>query len=94
MIFKGVQNIPALKDGAHLDATVGVSPKGWITSELFQKWLEQFIKSLPPARPVLLLVDSHVSHLSPEALQTAEENLDNNSNISVTYDSCAPASRC
>jgi hypothetical protein len=66
IICKNVQNILALKDGAHLDAAVGVSPKGLITSELFLKWLEQFIRSLPPAWPALLLMDSHEFHLSPE----------------------------
>ena len=74
IIFKGVQNIPALKEGAHLDSMVAVSKKGWITSELFLQWLEMFVKSLPPARPVILIMDSHATHLSPEALKMAEEN--------------------
>jgi hypothetical protein len=66
IIFKNMQNILALKDGAHLDAAVGVSPKDLITSELFLKWLEQFIRSLPPAWPAFLHMDSHAFHLSPE----------------------------
>lgn len=74
IIFKGVQNIPALKTGAHCDAMVEVTPKGWINSELFLRWMQKFIESLPPARPVLLVMDSHASHLSPEALQMAEDN--------------------
>ncbi|KAJ8868766.1 hypothetical protein PR048_030306 [Dryococelus australis] len=71
VILKGVQNIPALKNDAHVDATVAVSLKGWITSELFLQWLNIFILSLPPPRPVLLLVDSHISS---ENLQLAEDN--------------------
>lgn len=54
LIIKGVQNISALKDGAHPEAIVGVSPKGWITSEIFQKWLEHFVRSLSLARPFLM----------------------------------------
>jgi hypothetical protein len=70
-----LQNIPALKDGAPLDAAVGVSPKGWTSSELLLKKLEQFMRSLPPARPVLFLVDSHASSLSPDLLMAGENQI-------------------
>ncbi|KAJ8886333.1 hypothetical protein PR048_012544 [Dryococelus australis] len=74
VIFKCVQNIFALIDGAHVDATVAVSPKGWITSELFLQWLHIFILSLLSPIPVLSLMDSHSSYISPEDLQMAEDN--------------------
>jgi hypothetical protein len=33
--LKRVPNIPALKDGSHLDAVCGVIQEGWITGKLY-----------------------------------------------------------
>ena len=45
------------------DTLYGMSEKGWTDQELFYYWLtEQFIKHIPPTRPVIQLVDGHSSH--------------------------------
>ncbi|KAJ8875996.1 hypothetical protein PR048_023904 [Dryococelus australis] len=37
-------------------------PKGWICTKLFLEWFQFFVISIPDARPVVLLMDSHGAH--------------------------------
>ena len=74
VIFKGIRATSGLNDGALPGVLVKLSPKGWINCDLFLDWMRHFIKNIPPARPVLLLMDSHGSHVSPDALTLAREN--------------------
>lgn len=62
------------KKDALPNSLVKLSPKGWINSELFLEWLNFFITSIPPERPVILLIDSHSAHIDPEVLKVAKEN--------------------
>ena len=60
--------------GEVLDTLYGMSEKGWTDQELFYYWLtELFVKQIPPARPVMLLVDGHSSHYEPESIRAAAE---------------------
>ena len=49
---------------------------GWMTSELFERWLEHFIVYAKPSTEtkVLLLLDGHVSHKGLSVLEKAREN--------------------
>ena len=51
-----------------------MSKNGWINSELFLKFLQHFLKFVPAARPIMLIMDSHCSHVSPEVLKFGQEN--------------------
>ena len=52
----------------------GMSKQGWIDSELFYCWLSNlFVPNIPPARPVLLLLDGHSTHYTPEAVRKAHD---------------------
>lgn len=73
-IFKGVRNIPELSSGSLPNSLTRLSPKGWINADLFLEWLVFFSKNIPPARPVLLIMDSHASHVSPNVLAYAQSN--------------------
>ena len=53
---------------------VTVSKNGWTNSDIFFVYLKHFVSLLPPARPVLIIMDSHLSHVSPQSLQFAKEN--------------------
>ena len=54
---------------------IQLSPQGWIDQKLFCEWLQKlFIANIPLARPVLLLLDSHFSHYTPETIKIAAEN--------------------
>ena len=51
------------------------TPLGWIDHEFFTKWLlKLFVKNIPQTRPVLLLLDGHSSHYTPEAVKIAAKN--------------------
>ena len=50
----------------------GMSENGWIDQELYNNWLEKiFIPNIPSYRPVILLLDRHKSHCTPEAISLA-----------------------
>lgn len=60
---------------AYPDTTVfAVSESEYMNSELFIEWFRVFLEHIPSKRPVLLLLDGHVSHSSIELLQLAKAN--------------------
>lgn len=53
----------------------GMSPQCWIDHKLFTEWLlKLFVKNIPQAQPVMLLLNGHSSHYTPEAIKVAAEN--------------------
>ena len=38
------------------------------------KWFEFFVRTIPPARPVLLILDGHTSHVSIDVVELARAN--------------------
>ena len=53
---------------------VCISPNGWIDSELFETWVtEHFVRHIPPARPVLLLIDGHRTHVKLKVVRKYKE---------------------
>lgn len=53
----------------------GMSPQCWIDHELFTEWLPKlFVKNILQAQPLMLLLDGHSSHYTPEAIKVAAEN--------------------
>ena len=53
----------------------GLSEKGWITSELFEGWLvEHSLEHAVSHRPLLLLLDGHITHYQPEVIRLARQN--------------------
>ncbi|XP_049809481.1 uncharacterized protein LOC126252623 [Schistocerca nitens] len=73
-IFKGIRVTNSLKENVPPLSQVAVSENGWINLEIFLEYLKHFIYHIPPTRPVLLMMDSHSSHVSPEALKFRQEN--------------------
>lgn len=62
-------------EGAVPGAYFGRSESGWMDSELFYGWLSgHFVSSIPPARPVVLLLDGHSSHINLETAKFARDN--------------------
>ena len=65
---------PELTTGEVPGTIYGLSEKGWINRELFLDWFHKhFLALIPPARPVLLLMDGHSSHYSPDVIRAAAE---------------------
>lgn len=75
IIFKGVRWTDSLKMGCLPSSEIRISPKGWITSDLFLEWFTFFINSIRhDHRPVVLLMDSHSSHITPAVIELAKQN--------------------
>ena len=74
VIFQGARLNHELTQGEVHGTLYGVSDKGWIDQVLFFHWLNDiFIKNIPPARPVLLMLDGHSTHYTPEVVHAAAE---------------------
>ena len=72
LIFKGERLNHEWTDGEVLNTLYGMSENGWIDQELLFDWLKDlFLKHIPPERPVILVMDGHSSHYTPEALRGA-----------------------
>ena len=62
-------------EGGVQGSVFSVTPSGYMDTSTFYMWFaNHFIPNLPPARPVVLLIDSHDSHLDLETFQLAEQN--------------------
>ena len=58
-----------------LGALYGLSDKGWIDAGLFHGWLMQhFVKYATSERPILLLLDGHLSHYQPDIVRYARDH--------------------
>ncbi|CAG8622265.1 3393_t:CDS:1, partial [Paraglomus occultum] len=64
IIYKGVRTIPGLLESAPPGTVMGFTNTGYMREELFRMYLRHFINSIPPSRPVLLMLDGHKSHIS------------------------------
>ena len=74
VIFKGERFNHEYSKGEVPGTLYGMSKQGWIDSELFFLWLRDlFLKNIPPARPVLLLLDGHSTHYTPDAVREAQK---------------------
>lgn len=73
VIFKGIRSNERLKENALFNTQVRLSKNGWINADIFQEWLQFFIKVVN-VRPVALLMDSHGAHITPEVFALAAEN--------------------
>lgn len=73
IIYKGVRQKPTFLDNLPTGSTVSMSPKGSMTTELFCKWLDHFVK-YKPAGKVMLIFDGAACHLDITIAAKAEEN--------------------
>ena len=50
------------------------TPMPSLVRDLFAEWFQHFIKCIPLHRPVVVFMDSHVSHITPEILSKVSDN--------------------
>lgn len=64
LIFKRMRMSQDLKAGAPPGGLVEISESGYMTSELFVKWLVHFVDTVKPTqeKKVILLLDGHTTH--------------------------------
>ena len=76
VIFDWKTLIPQLTKGEVPGTSYGLSSNGWIDRQLFTDWFfHHFLEYVPSVRPLVLLLDGHTSHYSPEVIKmgAAEE---------------------
>ena len=66
---------PELAVGEVPGTIYGLSSRGWIDHELFNAWFNNhFLRYVPSARPILLMLDGHSSHFCPDTIRVAAQN--------------------
>lgn len=50
------------------DTWYGISPTGWMTTEVFSEWFKLFCETVKE-RPLLLIFDGHLTHVSIEVIE-------------------------
>ena len=66
---------PELTIGEVPGTIYGLSKKGWIDYELFDVWFNNhFLRYVPTARPILLMLDGHSSHYCPDTIRLAAKH--------------------
>ena len=76
LIFARKNMQPRLLDGSPPGTQGTCSPTGWISGEVFLKWMHFFVEQVRPTadKKVLLLLDNHESHKYYPALEFATKN--------------------
>ena len=75
IIFKGERISQGLIGNAPPGTLFACSKKSFIDRDLFYMWFEKiFLTHLPAARPVILIMDSHKSHMSLKVIELAKRN--------------------
>lgn len=77
LIMPGQRAKRSLLDEATLPNTCfTMAKKGWINSDIFQKWVEWFAEYVPGniPRPLLLIMDGCSSHIDDKVLKAASDN--------------------
>lgn len=76
IIFPRKRFNPDLYDGAPIGTLKLYNESGYMTSDLFVKWIEHFVEHVRPTaeKKALLILDGHSSHKSYQALQLAKQN--------------------
>lgn len=74
-IFEGANLGSTWKGTNDLPGTYAVSEKGFMTSEIFSSFFHKFCEEIKE-RPLLLVLDGHMTHLSVDVLtKAANENI-------------------
>ena len=73
--FSGKSFNPEYSLGFPKNFLLGFSDSGWMETYHFFAWVaNHFIKRIPPIRPVLLLINGHVSHIDFHTTMFCKEN--------------------
>ena len=75
VVYSGKRLIAEYTQNGPCGARYSVTDSGWMTTPTFVNWLKDlFIPALPEERPVLLILDGHMSHVSYEVRMLAIEH--------------------
>ncbi|CAG8522669.1 3063_t:CDS:2 [Cetraspora pellucida] len=74
IIYKDICTISGLLAGAPSGSVIGFTDSGYMREDLFQMYIEHFISLILSARPVLLMLDGHKSHVNYTSVKFCYDN--------------------
>ena len=76
LIYKGVNVLDRLLSGLSVPSgtVAGFTDTGYMHENIFRMYIEHFNKSIPPFRPVLLMLDGHASHIDLISINYCYDN--------------------
>jgi DDE superfamily endonuclease len=74
IIYKGVRASAGLLDGSPAGTKAAFTESGYIHQNIFRMYMEHFNASVPPRRPVMLMLDGHGSHIDLSSIDYCREN--------------------
>jgi hypothetical protein len=76
LIYKGINVIGGLLSGPSVPSgtVAGFTKTGYMHENLFRMYIEHFARSIPPVRPVLLMLDGHSSHIDLISINFCRDN--------------------
>ncbi|CAG8835093.1 13928_t:CDS:1, partial [Cetraspora pellucida] len=75
LIYKGVNVIEGLLTGASVPpgTVAAFTDTGYMHEDIFRMYIEHFNNSIPPARPVLLMLDGATSHIDLTSIKYCQD---------------------
>jgi hypothetical protein len=76
IIYKGIKVIEGLLSGPAVPSgtVAAFTNTGYMHEDIFQMYIEHFNRSIPPIRPVLLMLDGHSSHINLVSINFCQDN--------------------
>jgi len=76
LIYKGVKVIEGLLSGPSVPSgtVAAFTNTGYMHENIFRMYIEHFNQSIPPSRPVLLMLDGHSSHIDLVSINFCRDN--------------------
>ena len=71
VVFKGVHAMSSWHN-TNFKGTVAVTKNGWMTADIFHQWFQYFVENVT-ARPALLVLDGHSSHMKYETVKLVSD---------------------
>ena len=75
IVYPRKKSVPEkCKEEAMPNTLFAKSDNGWINGDILMLWFKFFLRNIPPARPVLLIMHGHGSHVSIDLIELARSN--------------------
>jgi DDE superfamily endonuclease len=76
LVYKGSRVIEGLLSGESVPSgtVAAFTDTGYMHENIFRMYIEHFSRSIPPARPVMLMLDGHASHIDLVSINFCRDN--------------------
>ena len=74
IVYPRKKSVPEKCKEAMPNTLFAKSDNGWINGDILMLWFKFFLRNIPPARPVLLIMHGHGSQVSIDLIELARSN--------------------